>query len=179
MGNQQSLRSNANLSKEPNHLKEYVYLLPMRGKANFQRLTGWDGLDVFFRRPEFLDFLEGWYFARTHQSKTNEDSIRVIPDTLRKLWILLFPRQIRSHAGGASVPGGSIVPRPSLDQARIQGIGCNQRVHHQLGRCLVGRRGVLIQHPFPNVSVHVVQPPWISGFLSDFLILETTVSQVP
>ena len=58
MGNQQSLRSNANLSKEPNHLKEYVYLLPMRGKANFRRLTGWDGLDVFFRRPEFLDVLE-------------------------------------------------------------------------------------------------------------------------
>ena len=103
-----------------------------------------------------------------------------IPDALRKLRIFLLPVFVGTTAGGAAQSIGVIVPGTAPDDVWIHGSSDGNGIHSgfifELG---VEIGDVLIENPFGDVAVDIVQAPGIGKFLADFFVAAVAVVEVP
>ena len=117
---------------------------------------------------------------RSHNAETDMQGVGMIPDALRKLRVLIFPILGRADPGGAAEHFGIVIPRAAPNHTRKQFCGDIQRTHSSLfGKLFVVVGTVLIEHPFGDVPVNVVQAPGIGFFLADFVIGVVAVAVMP
>ena len=130
--------------------------------------------------PVFIHFFCARDFERTDDAEANELGVGQIPDRLRQLRVLHFPVGDGVGASGATEAVGVVGPGTAASDVRIgfrgdvPGFGGDFA-----GELFVVIGIVLIEAPFGDVAVHVVEAPGVGLFLADFLILQIAVVAEP
>src|SRR2546427_3114216 len=125
-------------------------------------------------RPTFLQLFRGWHLKRTDDTKADPLGVRVIPDALGQLRVLHFPGAIGAAAGGAAAHRRLVVPRAAAHRMRVSLGGPIPWINGYVlaGAAFIEIRVILIEDPFDDIAIDIVEAPGIRLFFSDLLILE-------
>ena len=120
---------------------------------------------IFFHAvvPELEQLLWRGHLEGTDDAEAEPLGIGVVPDALGELRILLLPLPTGAAAGGAAQHGKiNIIPMAAARHVRIRFRGFEPRVFcARAGELLVSGRVILVETPFHDVSVHIMESPGV------------------
>ena len=136
---------------------------------------------VYRQRPEFFLFFFSRFINRNNYAKAHERRISIPPEAFGDLRISFLPFSgIRRNAICAAQLFSRMNERTAPNCPGIEADGfCPRIFGRRIRNTLIKISVILVQRPFSDIAVHVVESPGIRTLFAYFVINIVAVFQIP